>query len=155
MGEVFQTEKKNSQCKDRGHELPGNLKYSSVRLPPQVVKRTSSCVVAAVELLCVCASHSSRVWLFATLWTVAHQVPVYGILQARIMEWYPPPGDLPDPGAESTSLTSLLLASVFFTTTAIRVRPQLEEVWPATVYEVVRVGHDWTSGHAYYWRELG
>ena len=71
------------------------------------------------------------------------------------MEWYPPPGDLPGPGAESTSLTSLVLASVFFTTTAIRVRPQLEEAWPATVYEVTRVGHDWTSEHACYWRELG
>ena len=24
----------------------------------------------------------------------------------------------------------------------IRIHPQLEEAWPATVYEVVRVGHD-------------
>ena len=71
MGEVFQTEKKKKKkqsMQNRGRELPGNLKYSSVQLPPQVVKRTSSCVVAAVELLYVCASHSSRVWLFATLW---------------------------------------------------------------------------------------
>ena len=35
---------------------------------------------------------------------------VRGILQARILEWItcPPPGDLPNPGVEPTSLTSLL-----------------------------------------------
>ena len=30
----------------------------------------------------------SHVWLFATLWTVAHQIPLSReILQARILEW--------------------------------------------------------------------
>ena len=29
----------------------------------------------------------SCVWLFATLWTIAHQAPLYGILQASILEW--------------------------------------------------------------------
>ena len=43
---------------------------------------------------------------------------VHGILQARILELLPcpPPGDLPDPGIEPTSLTSPALASRFFTT---------------------------------------
>ena len=42
---------------------------------------------------------------------------VHGILQARILEYpCPPPGDLPDPGTEPTSLTSPLLAGGFFTT---------------------------------------
>jgi len=48
----------------------------------------------------------SRVWLFATPWTVACQAPLsMGILQARILEWlpYPPPGYLPDPGIEPGS----------------------------------------------------
>ena len=38
-------------------------------------------------LYCVCAviSHFSHVWLYATLWTVGPSV--YGILQARILEW--------------------------------------------------------------------
>ena len=38
---------------------------------------------------CVCVlSCFSRVWLCATLWTVAHQaISVHGILQARILEW--------------------------------------------------------------------
>ena len=37
-------------------------------------------------LLC-CANLLSRVRLFVTLWTVARQAPVYGVLQARILEW--------------------------------------------------------------------
>ena len=32
-------------------------------------------------------SRFSHIWLFATLWTVTHQAPVRGILQARILEW--------------------------------------------------------------------
>ena len=34
-------------------------------------------------------SHFSHVWLFVTLWTVAHQAPlgVHGILQAGTLEW--------------------------------------------------------------------
>ena len=39
------------------------------------------------SLLCV-LSRFSRVQLFATLWTVAHQAPLsMGILQARLLEW--------------------------------------------------------------------
>ena len=39
------------------------------------------------SLLC-CAESLSRVWLFVTPWTVAHQPPLsMGILQARILEW--------------------------------------------------------------------
>ena len=34
-------------------------------------------------------SHFSHVQLFATIWTVARQAPVHGILQARILEWVP------------------------------------------------------------------
>ena len=43
---------------------------------------------------------------------------VHGILQARILTRPPwlPPGDLPDPGIEPTSLMSLALAGGFFTT---------------------------------------
>ena len=45
---------------------------------------------------------------------------VHGILQARILEWVacPPPGDLPDPGIEPSSLVSPALAGGFFTTSA-------------------------------------
>ena len=41
---------------------------------------------------------------------------VHGILQARILESCPPPGDLPDPGIEAASLNvSYALAGRFFT----------------------------------------
>ena len=45
---------------------------------------------------------------------------VHGILPARILEWVacPPPGDLPDSGTETSSLTSPALPGGFFTTSA-------------------------------------
>ena len=65
----------------------------------------------------------SRVWLCMTLWTVAHQAPLSTGF-SRQEYWSglscPPPGSLPDPGIELTSLTSPTLASrfYFFTTSA-------------------------------------
>ena len=50
---------------------------------------------------------------FAMLGTVAHQVLVHGLLQARTLEWV-----LPDPGSEQASLMSPALAGGFFTTSA-------------------------------------
>ena len=43
---------------------------------------------------------------------------VYGISQARILEWvaFPSPGELPDPGMEPISLMSPALADRFFNT---------------------------------------
>ena len=45
----------------------------------------------------------SHIWFLATLWTVAHQVPLsMGLFRQEY--WgglpFPPPGDLPDPGIE-------------------------------------------------------
>ena len=50
---------------------------------------------------------------------------LHGILQARILEWFPglPPGDLPDPGIQTESLTSPALAGRFLTTSATREAP--------------------------------
>ena len=59
------------------------------------------------------AKSLSCVQLFATLWTVACQAPLsMGFSRQQILEWlpYPPPGDLPDPGVESISLTFPVLA---------------------------------------------
>ena len=55
--------------------------------------------------------------LFATPWTVAHQAPlIMGF--SRLEYWsglpFPTPGDLPNPGIESTSLMSPALAFRFF-----------------------------------------
>ena len=68
----------------------------------------------------VCAL-KSLARLFATPWTVACQGPLSMGL-SRQTYWSrlpcPPPGDLPDPGTEPTSLTSPLLAGGFFSTCA-------------------------------------
>ena len=64
-------------------------------------------------------SHFSRIRLFVTPWTTAHQGPLsMGILRQEYWEWVVMtlPGNLPDPGIESRM--SLVLAGGFFTTSA-------------------------------------
>ena len=63
-------------------------------------------------------SHFSRVQLFATPWTVAHQAPLSQGFSRR--EYWsglpcPPSGGLADPGIEPGSLMSPALAGRFFT----------------------------------------
>ena len=75
-----------------------------------------------VQKACVCMLiHFSQVQLFVTLWTIAHQSPLF-MGFSRQEYWsglpYPPPGDLPNPGIEPASLTSPALAGRFFTTSA-------------------------------------
>ena len=58
---------------------------------------------------------------FVISWTVAHQVPLS--VRFSWQEYWsglpcPPPGDVPDPGMEPTSLMSPELAGGFFTTSA-------------------------------------
>ena len=57
-----------------------------------------------VHQLCVCAQSLTRVWLFATPWTVAHQAPLsLGFFRQEYWRGlpFPPQGDLPDPGIKS------------------------------------------------------
>ena len=67
--------------------------------------------------VCYVLSCFSRVRLFATLWTVARQAPL-SMGFSRQEYWSglpcPPPGDLPHPGIEPSSLRSL--PGGFFTT---------------------------------------
>ena len=61
----------------------------------------------------------SRVRLFATLWTVAHQVPLsMGFSKQEYGSGlpFPPPGDLPNLGIELMSLGPPVLAGGFFPT---------------------------------------
>ena len=54
-------------------------------------------------------SHFSSVKLFATPWTIACQAPMsMGFFRQEYRNGlpFPPPGDLPDPGLEPTSLMS-------------------------------------------------
>ena len=67
--------------------------------------------------VCAMLSHFSRVQLFATPWTVACQVPL-SIRFSRQEYWtglpFPPPGDLPNPGIEPTSVTSTCIDRKIF-----------------------------------------
>ena len=68
-----------------------------------------------------------HVWLFAIPLTVARQVPLsVGFPRQEYCSGlsFTPPGDLPDPGIESVSLTSPALASRFFTTSATENYPE-------------------------------
>ena len=61
-------------------------------------------------------SRFSHVWLFVTLWTIAHQAPLsMGFFRQHYWSVlpFPPPGDLPDPGIEPTTLMSPALAGGF------------------------------------------
>ena len=68
-------------------------------------------------------SRFSRVQLFATPWTVAHQAPLSTGF-SRQEYWSglpcPPPGDLPNTQMELGALMSSALAAGFFTTSATR-----------------------------------
>ena len=72
--------------------------------------------------VCACMlSHFSHVQLFATLWTIAHEVPLSTGF-SRQEYWSglpsPPPGDLSHPGIEPAFLSSLALLGWFFTSSA-------------------------------------
>ena len=63
-------------------------------------------------------SRFSCVWLFTTLWTIAHQAPLPMGFSGQ--EYWsglpcPSPGDLPNPGTEPASLMSPALAGELFT----------------------------------------
>ena len=98
----------------------------------------------------------SRVWLFATPWTVACQAPL-SMEFSRHEDWSGLPrcplGDLPDPGIEPEPvfLTSLALTGKYFTTSAtweaglpwwtlnaityILSKKRHKEIWPQTEQE--------------------
>ena len=63
----------------------------------------------------------SCVWLFAALWTIAPQIPLWIKFSRQENGRSLPfsfPRDLPDPGIEPTTLASPKLAGRFFTTSA-------------------------------------
>ena len=66
--------------------------------------------------MCVCAHVQSCPTLCDPMDYSPPGSSVYGIFQARILDPFPPPGDLPDPGIEPASPVSVRFASGFFTT---------------------------------------
>ena len=115
------------------HWIPWKIKSrcSLLGKSPKYLKVQSKCLLslldylplASSDLACV-PSHFSHVWLFATLWTVAHWTPL-SIAFPRYEYWSglpcTSPGDLPNPRMEPASVASPALADRFFTTSAIRV----------------------------------
>ena len=93
-------------------------------------------------------SHFSRVQLFATLWTVAHQASLsmrFSTQEYRSGLPFPSPGDLPDPGIELSSHISysFALAGGFFTTSAIWEAQHLLELIPKI--DVLFIKGDWNA----------
>ena len=88
------------------------------------VFQTLLCMRASSFLKPVCACMLSRfslVRLFVTLWTLTRQTPLsMGFSKQEYWSGLPclPPGDLPSPGIEPTSITSPALAGKSFTTSA-------------------------------------
>ena len=74
----------------------------------------------AFLIMCVCMlSRFSCVQLSVTLWTIALQALLsMGFAKQEYWRGFPcpPPGDLPNPGIEPSSLVSPALADQFFTT---------------------------------------
>ena len=73
-------------------------------------------------------SHFSRIQLFVTSWTVAHQAPLS--MEFSRQEYWGglpclPPGDLPNPGIEPGSLMTSALAGEFFTNGVTKSRTRL------------------------------
>ena len=80
---------------------------------------TSATVWVRIQHLPCLLSRFSRVWVFATPWTVAHQAPLpMGFSRHEFGSGlpFPPPWDLPNPGIELVSLSSPALAGKFFAT---------------------------------------
>ena len=87
-------------------------------------------------------SHLSHFQLFMTLWTVACQAPL-SMGFSRQEYWSglpcPPPGDLPDPEIEPTSLMSPALAGRFFTTNATWEVPGVRLAGPSSPLAIFMV----------------
>ena len=91
----------------------------------QNLPHTVSLYFVALLLL---LSHFSGVPVCATLWVVAHQVPL-SVRFSRQDCWSglpcPPPGDLPDAGTVPTCLMSPALAGTFLTTSTTWETPKM------------------------------
>ena len=81
--------------------------------------RSKASILRCSAFFTVQLSHPySHIQLFATLWTTSHQAPLsLGFSRHEYWSGLPCsfPGDLPDPGIEPVSLTSLAMAGVLFT----------------------------------------
>ena len=96
--------------------------FDNHKTPKEYPDDSGSQILLPSKTTNVCMpSHFSHVWLFVTLWTVAHQASL-SIGFSRQEDWSglpcPPPRDLPDPGIQPASLMPSVLAGGFFITRA-------------------------------------
>ena len=85
---------------------------------PSPFKRLNSSMSCLFTYSLCVLSHFSRVQLFAIPWMVARQAPLsMGFYRQQYWSGLPcpPPGDLPGPETEPTSLMSPALAGWYFT----------------------------------------
>ena len=86
--------------KDYGLEFPISISQSILRNTTRGYSSIPSTTTTRVYV-CMRAQLLSRIWLFETPWTVAHQASL-SMGFSRQAYWnglpFPPPGDLPDPG---------------------------------------------------------
>ena len=94
--------------------------------------------------MCAVLSHFSRVRLYATVWTVAHQAPL-SLGFSRQEYWSglpcPPPGDLPNPGIKTAFLMSPALADGFSTT-------ELAGTLPTDIPQIATFLPSWDGCHS-------
>ena len=86
----------------------------------QLLKYATSICLNCLHAACLLSSFSS-VWLFAVLWTAAHQTSLsMGFSSQEYWSGlpFPSPGDLPDPGIKPSSLMSPASVGRFFTARA-------------------------------------
>ena len=81
--------------------LPCGLSYPNIQgfgiLTPPAFLAVSSTVSLRIQCVCM-PSHFSRVRLFVTPWTIAHQALLsMGFSRQEYWGGLPPPGNLPDP----------------------------------------------------------
>ena len=77
--------------------------------------------------VCMCAKSFQSCLTLCNLWVVAHQAPLsMGVSRQEYWSGLscPPPGDLPNPGIELTSLMSPALVGRFFTSTTTQEAPR-------------------------------
>ena len=108
-------------------------KNDATSSPLSHISGTSSILSSVCVCVCVCVcvlSCFSRIRVFVTPWTVAHQAPL-SMGCSRQKYWsglpFPSPGDLPDPGIKPMSLASPALVGGFSTTSATWEAPFWEE----------------------------
>ena len=106
----------------RPHRLQLSF-WSGLRWISWLIKRWGFRLHYVVRLLdspaldCIRCHVLSRVWLFATPWTVACQTPLsigFSRQEYRSGLPFPPPGHLPSPGVTPPSLASPVLQALFY-----------------------------------------